>query len=298
MFRTTPLPQPFAAQPFSTAAALDAGVGAGRLRDADLERVFRGARTPHPVRPAHAYAPLLSAGDRFSHTTAAALWGAPIPEQEEEIVHVTVRPGGQPPRRPGIVGHEGAQAAISRRAGLPVSGPIDAFRECAGVVGLDALVAIGDHLVLDPRRLDPHDLRPYALVDELRARLASTTGRSVRAARAAAELVRPGVESPRETRLRLLLWRAGLPEPVCGYELRDARGRTIGWFDLAWPERRVIAEYDGDQHRTSRAQYDRDISRFDRASEIGWQVVRVRSRGLDRRAEETVDRVRAALARV
>lgn len=161
---------------------------------------------------------------------------------------------------------------------------------------LAALVAIGDHLVLDPRVLDPHDERPHIRLDELRRAVADATGRGIRTARAAAALVRDGVESPRETDLRLLVYELGLPEPVCGYLVHDREGREIGYFDLVWPERRIIVEYDGDQHRTSTHQYDRDIRRFDRATEAGYRVIRVRARGLGVDREETIARLRRAFA--
>ena len=90
--------------------------------------------------------------------------------------------------------------------------------------------------------------------------------------------------------------RALLPEPVCGFELTDG-SRHVGWFDLAWPQYRAIAEYDGDRHRTDTTQYERDIWRFDRAAELDWRVVRVRKWGLDRAADETVTRVARALER-
>lgn len=161
---------------------------------------------------------------------------------------------------------------------------------------MPALVAIGDHLVLDPRVLDPHDERPHIRLGELRSAVAQATGRNIRTARAAAALVREGVESPRETALRLLVHALGLPEPVCGYLVCDREGREIGYFDLVWPELRIIVEYDGDQHRTSAYQYDRDIRRFDRASEAGYRVIRVRARGLGADLDETIVRLRRACA--
>jgi very-short-patch-repair endonuclease len=57
----------------------------------------------------------------------------------------------------------------------------------------------------------------------------------------------------------------------------------------------VIAEYDGDIHRTSTRQYERDIGRFDAAAELGWRVVRVRKRGVLVAPEDTVRRVTRAL---
>jgi very-short-patch-repair endonuclease len=59
----------------------------------------------------------------------------------------------------------------------------------------------------------------------------------------------------------------------------------------------VIVEYDGDQHRTSTLQYDRDITRFDRATDAGFRVIRVRARGLFGDRAATLDRIREALTR-
>lgn len=106
------------------------------------------------------------------------------------------------------------------RSGLPVSTCIDAFLESAAILTLDDLVVVADYLVLDPRQLDPLDLRPYTTREEVLRHLGRSSGRGVRTARRALRLCRPGVESPRETALRLMLLRAGLPEPVCGWELR------------------------------------------------------------------------------
>ena len=290
-----PLPPALTWRAFTTREANDVGVGRGRLAGRDLHSPYRGVRTAIELAPAQAYSPLLRTGDRFSHTTAAALWGCPLPEEHERAVHVTsTSPTGRP-RAEGVVGHEGLPAQVVVRNGLPVSHPALTLVECATLLPLDDLVVIGDHLVLDPRVLDPLDIRPHITLSELHSELEGMSAAGVRLARRAARLIRDGVESPMETRLRLLLVRAGLPRPVCGLEVTGARGRTIGWFDLAWPEFRVIAEYDGDGHRTSREQYDRDIRRFDLADDAGWKVIRVRAPGLWSRSSETVQRVSTAL---
>ncbi|MEJ7648488.1 MAG: DUF559 domain-containing protein [Nakamurella sp.] len=72
-------------------------------------------------------------------------------------------------------------------------------------------------------------------------------------------------------------------------------GRWIGWFDLGWRMQRVLLEYDGDQHRTSKLQYEKDIRRFDEATAAGSTVVRVRSTGLYQQPRATLTRVRRAL---
>jgi very-short-patch-repair endonuclease len=177
-----------------------------------------------------------------------------------------------------------------------VSEPLTLFVELATLLGEDDLVAVGDALVLDPAELDPRDLRPWITLDALRAGCEAARAHGVRRARRAAARVRQGAESPMETFLRLLILRAGLPEPELNQELFDDRGRWIGRFDMVYRDARVIVEYDGDQHRTSTVQYERDISRIDRAIAASWTVVRVRASGIYIHPHETVRRVQEALS--
>jgi very-short-patch-repair endonuclease len=280
-----PLSDEFGSRPFNVRAARAAGWGEGRLRGPDLQRPFHGVRPAAPTDAEAAYAPRFRPGDRFSHTSAGRIWGIPLPHGFDDV-HVSSADPSRV-RATGVIGHRSHRVEIVSRHGLPVSDPASTFRELASLLSISELVAAGDHLVLEPRILDPLDVRPYITLDELTRRLREPGGRGIRRARAALDLVRVGAESPQETRLRLLARDAGLPEPVLQFELRDRRGRRIGAFDLAWPEARLIAEYDGDQHRTSTSQYERDIERFDRAAEEGWLVIRVRMAGLAGRAGVT-----------
>ncbi len=236
----------------------------------------------------------LRATERLSHTTAARLLGVPLPRYADQRTHISAPTAASHSRGEGVVGHRDDGPAILLE-GLRVSAPEHLFLELARELKLDDLVAAADHLIHVPRIPVPR--RPWTTVERLRG---ATVGphRSVRLARHALDLVRHGVESPQETHLRLLLARAGLPEPVCGYELRDHGGRRIGWFDLAWPDRRVLGEYDGDQHRISTAQYEKDIRRFDLAADEGWRPIRVRAAGLRREShDETIARFARALRR-
>jgi hypothetical protein len=289
-----PLPETIRSAPFAVAAALAAGVTEGRLRGVDLRVPFHGVRALGPVapHPAVELLPKLRPGDRFSSVTALALRGAPLPRRFESAVHVTAGPGIERMRRVGVIGHDHDGRVPARFGSVPVSEPARAFIEAARLLRLEELVAVGDWLILEPRFAEPE--RPAARILDLVA-ASSDRAAGVRLARRAVALLRPGVESPAETRLRLLLVGAGLPEPICGFELLDARGRRIGWFDLAWPQHLVLGEYDGDQHRTSREQYDRDIRRFDLASDLDWRLIRVRASGLGQDAEDTVRRFRRAL---
>jgi very-short-patch-repair endonuclease len=94
----------------------------------------------------------------------------------------------------------------------------------------------------------------------------------------------------------LLLVRAGIPEPSLNVGVSSRQGRLLGRGDLVWPEWRTVVEYDGDNHRTSDKQYDRDIRRIEDFVAAEWRVVRVRKRGLFVATSDTVARVRSALA--
>jgi len=150
--------------------------------------------------------------------------------------------------------------------------------------------------VLDPAVLDPYDIRPWATVEELRFACVRSRSPGCRQARRALERVRQGAESRTETLLRLLILGAGLKEPELGLEINDQHGRWIGRFDMVYRAERVIVEYDGEQHRTSDTQYDKDQVRIRRAITAGWNVVRVRKSGLFQRPAETVSEIREALS--
>jgi hypothetical protein len=91
------------------------------------------------------------------------------------------------------------------------------------------------------------------------------------------DLVDPGAESPPETRLRLLVVRAGFPRPQTQLRVYDQYGALIGEVDMGWRELKIALEYEGDHHRTSRRVFHKDIRRVDALLEQGWIVIRVTS---------------------
>jgi very-short-patch-repair endonuclease len=101
--------------------------------------------------------------------------------------------------------------------------------------------------------------------------------------------------SPMETRLRLLLVRAGLPRPQVQWVVQDEVARTAVWLDLAYPECRVGIEYDGEVHADPAAVL-RDIGRHTALLDKGWRVYRYTRLDLLRRPETIVDQIRRALS--
>jgi hypothetical protein len=80
-------------------------------------------------------------------------------------------------------------------------------------------------------------------------------------ARRAAALVRAGVDSPMETRLRLLIVLAGLPEPEVDHRVHADDGTLLRRYDLSYLPHRLIIEYDGRQHADSEEQWLTDLWR-------------------------------------
>ncbi len=118
--------------------------------------------------------------------------------------------------------------------------------------------------------------------------------RGIRRARAALEMVDPGAESPRETWLRLLIIRAGLPWPQSQIAVRNEYGVVVAEVDMGWEARKIAVEYEGDHHRTDRRVFNRDIHRMDELIELGWIVIRVT---VEDTPASIIQRIRGALAR-
>lgn len=116
--------------------------------------------------------------------------------------------------------------------------------------------------------------------------------RGLRRLETALALVDPGAQSPKETWLRLLLIRGGIPKPTTQIPVYED-GRPAAYLDMGWEEYLVAVEYDGDQHRTDRWQYVKDIRRLDMLRDLGWIIIRVVA---EDGAADILRRVRDALA--
>ena len=158
---------------------------------------------------------------------------------------------------------------LARTAELPdahgrIARPVAAWLTACAEYDLVQAVAAADWLI----RL--HRATPTQFVDAA----AQAGGRGCRLARRAAALARPEVDSPKETEVRLLLVLAGLPEPRCNPRIGTER-EPIGRMDLVLDPYRLIAEYDGEQHRTDPWQWSRDIARHEAAVNAGYTIIRI-----------------------
>ena len=82
--------------------------------------------------------------------------------------------------------------------------------------------------------------------------------RGVRQLRELLPLVDPGAASPKESWLRLLLIDNGFPIPETQIPVLDGYV-PFAFLDMGWRHIHLAVEYDGDQHRTDRPQYVKDI---------------------------------------
>lgn len=243
------------------------GVYLGAEANVDLHARTRAALLLHP------------AGAIASHSTAAALQRIPVPVDPD--VHVTVTTEAHRRRRPGLRSHLRTGAVGRTVDGIPCSWGAQLFTELAQDLRLVDLVTAGDAIV----RM--HGVAP--------SDMSRVPGTGVGRARDAACLVRSGVESPMETRVRLLLIWAGFPEPRINLSLTHGSGTYRP--DLCWPDLRLAIEYDGQHHRADPDQWETDIRRREWFQSRGWTVLTLVARDVFRQPEQTLVRIHEAWAR-
>ncbi len=230
-----------------------------------------------------AYAPLLRDGQVLSHTTALALWGAPLPawaERASEPLHLSVLFPRTPPRGAGVQGHALRRLVHLERDNLPLADPAYAWCQAAAQLSREDLVAAGDALVTGRRvrGVRQPGVTTIAHLGEVVALMQGSPG-AARMAWALAR-VRAGVDSAGETRLRLGCVRYRLGEPSVDYGILVA-GRVLLHADLAFVAERICLEYEGDHHRIDRATWMADLQRRELLEAAGWRVVRVTAHDLE-----------------
>jgi hypothetical protein len=277
-------------KPFSRADARLAGLTPEMLLTKRFHKIFWDSYVLRevkitPVIRAQAVLKLVPSDSHISHHTAAELWGAVVPDDGN--THVCLSSDRRRQVRRGVRSHCGnGPARTTVRLGLPISTPEQTFLDLAAV-GLTLV----DLVVAADAMIKAGHTSPELLIEAA----AQWSGRGCRVARRAAGLARKDVDSPTETRLRLLLVLAGLPEPTVNVILRARDGSWRRRYDLGYEELRLIVEYDGRQHAHDTQQWLTDIFRREELDRMRWRLLVVTAEGIYTDPLQTLVRVREAL---
>lgn len=298
-----PLPGPLASVAFTYREAVDAGVSRRRLRHPSLHIPSRGIREPWQenepeLLPRTRPLTLITEFSAASHATAFSLWSFPgfLPAADDPIIHISRPDTMAIPRRAGVRGHRGQFFAdeIVDFHGLLITSRTRTWLDCARKMSIEEVTVVADHLLRIPRSGFEARSEPYATREELADMLDRHKGTpGIRKARLALELARVGSDSAPETRLRLALEYAGLPEPQLNVPTELSAG-VVRQPDLAYPEQKVAVEYEGEGHSDA-AQIIRDIAREEDFARAGWLAVRVSKRHMHNDARLAVAKIRSAL---
>lgn len=299
------LPEPLGVLPFTLREAADSGITERQLRHPGLGRPTRGIRVPRadeqitPALAAHIRPyTLVTEFAAASHASAFRLWQFPgfMPGSDDPLIHVSRPDTVAIMRRPGVKGHRGQFFAdeIVTHNGLLITSRTRTWLDCSRKMSIEELTVVADHLLRIPRPDFEGRAEPYATIEDLADMLDRHKGTpGIRKARLALEQARVGADSAPETRLRLALEYAGLPEPELNVPMELGAG-VVRQPDLAYPEHRVAVEYEGEGHSEA-AQIVRDIAREEDFARAGWLPVRISKRHMKNEAQAAVAKIRTAL---
>jgi hypothetical protein len=264
-----------------------------QLQDGPYVRVLHGVYADPSLPRDHvlrcrAAALLMPEEAALGGRSAASLLGAPSPAYGDPVTIVL-------PQRVKWTGPRGVRV---HRAALPVTDvqvnddglrhtaclrtawDVGALEPVATAVGvLDAMLRAGRCTSADLSRLQ---------------REGGGRWRS-RRVRRAFELADGRSESPPESWVRVACALARLPAPVPQYEV-VANGTWLARVDLAWPEAKLIVEYEGEYHFDG-LQIARDDVRLQRLVAAGWRVIRLAANDL-RDMDGVIRRIAEALTEV
>lgn len=203
--------------------------------------------------------------------TAARLYGLPVPPRiRDKPLHVAGGRNCSRIVRRDVVLHRHQRLSQVDFFGLPLITVPHLLVELGSHLSLLELVQFGDAAV--SKRFGG----PKTTLESLRSELVGRRQVSKRKhLQEAFSLIRPTVDSPRETWLRLWIIDNGFPEPVVHPQVYCRINGVTLQPDLGYPEMKLAIEYEGDHHRTSPGQFNSDIERRQLLEAEGWTVLRV-----------------------
>ncbi|WP_392542768.1 hypothetical protein [Oryzobacter telluris] len=278
-----PLLPPLPEGPLALSAARRLGLTDPQWRLDELLRVTQSVRAledPATVAArAAAFALALPDDVVFSHVTAAQLWRLPLPAslEAQRVLDVMRDTKRHPIERRGCRHHRGAEQRLAvMTRGVRMTSLADTWVDLGSLAGrgltLDDIVVAGDVVLNRLTKVDDDepDRPASASLAEVLDRRVRVVGRS--ALCSAMDLCRRGSRSPMESRSRLMVVRAGLPEPELNAGIHDTDGAWLAEGDLVWRRRQVVAEYQGAVHADRRARA-LDAYRIGLLTDAGWTVV-------------------------
>ncbi|MBT1173187.1 hypothetical protein JS528_07445 [Bifidobacterium sp. MA2] len=220
----------------------------------------------------------------FGMTTSLALQSAPIPDGcdlDPTLLHTVSSDRTKRVRSGATVTH--LWRALPQNGNVRVNRNVYAldlfhtWAQLADHLPLESLIVLGDAIITATARQRALARgRDAAGVHRDLLAFAETLPRfkGKRACLSSIQLIRPGADSPPESRERLSLLRHGLPDMALNHTVPDVafRSGAAMTLDMAWPQWRVAVEYDGDQHRTDKAQWRRDTEKRDLLRGRDWVI--------------------------
>jgi very-short-patch-repair endonuclease len=220
---------------------------------------------------------------RKSHTqklfygqTALQLLGIELPlgiEENTQTAHVCVPDVNKVSKMKNVKYHQWScrfdPIESDSFSGVVCVYPLDAWMQCTSRLSSDEAIVLAENIM----RVDS-DILPSDFDSCL-----NTQFRGCRRCSEAVPLIRQNTDSSQETRLRLKLCEAGLPEPSINYTPQGLLwGKDFPMrFDLAYEKQRILIEYDGLHHITPE-QRNNDNEKRSQAQAAGWCVLVIDSR--------------------
>ena len=216
----------------------------------------------------------------FCSTTAAQLYGAPLPRQLEGTgpLHVANLAPARAPEGRGIAGHQiTVRDDVRERHGLRVSSPERTWCDLGAVLSVENLVAVGDFLIHHELPMSSAEALTYAITT---TRVRRGVGRLTEAV----SLLDNRAESRRESLLRVALMRQGITGLSINHWIVLPGVHTRYRADLALVELKIAIEYQGEHHHDLE-EWRKDMTRKSRLRAHNWYVFEVNLLDLDDPAE-------------
>jgi hypothetical protein len=265
-----------------TRKGLEVGVRAGRF-----VRVRRGVYALRPPNvPARLAALDLVSGTRIvacMHTAAEMYGFGTEPDDRLHILDpgVRMRPSAE------LMVHQRIGAPLERIQGQLATAPAWTAVEIARTLRRPRALAVLD-AALHVECCSPEELS--AAVAEQKGR------RGIVQVRGLLPFADGRAESPMESEARLVFIDGGLPLPDLQYEIVDRHGKL--WrVDFAWPDSKVVAEYESVEWHANPEGWKHDRMKTARLQECGWTTVPMVVDDVRRRPYELVSRIFGHLER-